>query len=173
MKITGNGRARLQSCPPVLTGPRRFVFSQRQPSRNQTICLAFSLRPSRLSGEKALSGINREDAKSAKNPRRRILSKRQRICTLVVQETRRKTGPFVALWPMALFLFESGKLVADRPGRYGNCGPKIRRKFRRRCSQPGTRGGPHRACGSGGEARLRRVSSHGPYHGSASPPRAP
>src|SRR6266702_1847721 len=85
MKITGNGRARLQSCPPVLTGPRRFVFSQRQPSRNQTICLAFSLRPSRLSGEKALSGINREDAKSAKNPRRRILSKRQRICTLVVQ----------------------------------------------------------------------------------------
>src|SRR5437867_13289379 len=86
MKITGNGRARLQSCPPVLTGPRRFVFSQRQPSRNQTICLAFSLRPSRLSGEKALSGINREDAKSAKNPRRRILSKRQRICTLVVQK---------------------------------------------------------------------------------------
>src|SRR5206468_12204207 len=86
MKITGNGRARLQSCPPVLTGPRRFVFSQRQPSRNQTICLAFSLRPSRLSGEKALSGINREDAKSAKNPRRRILSKRQRICTLVVYE---------------------------------------------------------------------------------------
>src|SRR5438876_8047444 len=57
-----------------------------QPSRNQTICLAFSLRPSRLSGESAVRN-NREDAKSAKNPRRRILSKWQRISTLVVQMT--------------------------------------------------------------------------------------
>ena len=39
----------------------------------------------RVLAVKALSGISREDAKSAKNPRRRILSKRQWICTLVVQ----------------------------------------------------------------------------------------
>jgi len=45
----------------------------------------YTLFPDGPLAVKALSGINREDAKSAKNPRRRILSKRQRICTLVVQ----------------------------------------------------------------------------------------
>src|SRR5207249_9296833 len=51
--------------------PKVRIFTEQQ-SRNQTICLAFSLRPSRLSGESAVRN-NREDAKSAKNPRVRPL----------------------------------------------------------------------------------------------------
>ncbi len=67
--------------------------------------LAFSLRPSRLSGESAVRN-NREDAKSAKNPRRRILSKRQRISTLVVQmntDQRRSVFICVHLWFRSYF----------------------------------------------------------------------
>ncbi|PYU98639.1 MAG: hypothetical protein DMG10_27650 [Acidobacteria bacterium] len=51
----------------------------------------------RVLAVKALSGINREDAKGAKNARRRILSKQLRICAVVVQMN---TDPcsFLHLW---------------------------------------------------------------------------
>src|SRR5947208_3746858 len=51
----------------------------------------------RVLAVKALSGINREDAKSAKNPRRRIFSKRQRICTLSSTDEHGSAVPFICV----------------------------------------------------------------------------
>src|SRR2546422_4745544 len=87
------------------------------------ICLAF-LCVLRVLAVKALSGINREDAKSAKNPRRRILSKRQRICTLVVQIRPAVVQICVHLWfhsCLWLRLEQAGNFIYFEAGQF--CGP--------------------------------------------------
>src|SRR5439155_4141905 len=72
----------------------------------------YTLFPDGPLAVKALSGINREDAKSAKNLRRRILSKRQRICALVVRIGVHLCSSVVSFMPAIPCL---GSSVSDRP----------------------------------------------------------